>query len=295
MEAMQGCVGCIDGLLIKIRAPTKSESPCSMRFQSCKGFFALNAQAVCDVHGRFTVFEIRGGGAQSDVQVWKMLDMCRDLLEQKRMPAGFWIAGDAAYPCSDSVIGPYSDADARNDRRKDNFNWSHSQLRIRIEMAFGRFVGRFGILWKPIRMSYKRAAIITMACAKLHNIIISYDLEKGQYYSDAKTRTTVETPSQLIRITHEEIESDRRNVSRATRRRRMTRMRSVRATTAPELNKHGAPIELLNDGWFYAASHRTCALRESLTNRVAELGVVRPSSSVLHATVAIATRQPNRQ
>ncbi|GAB5361080.1 hypothetical protein AAMO2058_000684000 [Amorphochlora amoebiformis] len=41
MEAMQGCVGCIDGLLIKIRAPTKAESACSKRFHSRKNFFAV--------------------------------------------------------------------------------------------------------------------------------------------------------------------------------------------------------------------------------------------------------------
>eukprot|EP00954_Amorphochlora_amoebiformis_P004192 326780-Amorphochlora_amoeboformis.AAC.1 len=85
------------------------------------------------------------------------------------MPCGFWIAGDAAYSCSDCVIGPYSDVEARNDRRKDNFNWSQSQLRIRIEMAFGKLVGRFGVLWKPMSISYDRAAIVAMACAKLHN------------------------------------------------------------------------------------------------------------------------------
>jgi hypothetical protein len=276
MEAMTGCVGCVDGLLIKIRQPSKSESHCSRRFHSRKGFYAINAQAVCDVHCRFMVFELAGGGAQSDVNVWKTLNFKKSLDDGNLKP-GFWIAGDAAYPCTSYMIGPYSAIDTGADERKDNFNWSQSQLRIRIEMAFGQLVGRWGILWKPLRYDWRRASVLAMACAKLHNIIITYDLRHQQHYSNPQRRTAVSNPSDLVA---ENVEEMGRDSSRRRGTRRVTRC-SAPVMQAPKFNKHGGPIENLNDCWYYAQSRATNHLRERLCRRVERLGVVRPATSSL--------------
>lgn len=180
------------------------------------------------------MFEIRGGGSQSVTQVFKTLDFKR-VLDKVQLPDGFWIAGDAAYPTSDFLVGPYSNMDAKN-ADSENFNWAQSQLRIRIEMAFGKLVGLFGILWKPLRMHHARASIIAMTCAKLHNVVITLnDLEHQQYYSDSKKNVYVRTPLGMIT----EIVDERKDG--------YGRRRSNRATLALILNKHGGPINLLNN------------------------------------------------
>ena len=49
-------------------------------------------------------------------------------------------------------------------------------MRIRIEMAFGRLVRKFGIIKSTMEGSLVKKAEIIMACARLHNFIILNDL-----------------------------------------------------------------------------------------------------------------------
>lgn len=111
------CGRCIDGLLSKIRQPSKAESRRSRRFHS-RRFYAINAHAVSNIHCRFMVFELADRGAQSDVYVWKTLNFNNSLNDRKLRP-GFWIAGDKEYPCMRCMIGPYSAVDTDADERKD--------------------------------------------------------------------------------------------------------------------------------------------------------------------------------
>lgn len=178
-EVMKGCVGCIDGLLVEIRAPSNRETSQSGRFHSRKGFHALNIQAVSYVHGRFLAFEIRAPGSMSDIGMEvsateaglgsrqtakRILDRGRRCLSKHRLLGRpiHW----------QSICRP------------GQFNWAHSQLRIWVQMTFGKYIGRWGILWRPLRMHFGRAGIIALCCAKLQNIIISYDLANNQYYKD---------------------------------------------------------------------------------------------------------------
>jgi len=280
-QVLAGCVGCIDGLLIKIRQPSDTETAHPKRYYSRKCFHAINIQAVCDVHGRFTTFEARGPGSMSDKQVWKLLDLYRDLEVDKKMPPGFWIAGDAAYPCTEHMIGPYT---GNATEEQDSFNWAQSQLRIRIEMAFGKYVGRWGILWRPLRMHHGRAVIVANCCAKLHNLIISHDLKNGEYYSDEAQHQFKRTPVQLARGGHCEMQADRSALRAAVARNRHKRRKlpSVNVMEPPVFGKDGAPLNLLNDAWNYQQSRRTSSLRESLKADVVRLGVKRPRTSSIY-------------
>lgn len=82
----------------------------------------------------------------------------------------YWIAGDAAYVCTNRLLCPWP---GRNITvAKDCFNYWQSSARIHIEQAFGIMVARWGILWRPLRVSVSKAAKIVVTCAKLHNFII---------------------------------------------------------------------------------------------------------------------------
>jgi hypothetical protein len=55
----------------------------------------------------------------------------------RNLPPGYYLIGDAAYSVEDSLLTPFTGGH-RNDAIKDAYNFFLSQLRIRIEMAFGR-------------------------------------------------------------------------------------------------------------------------------------------------------------
>eukprot|EP00970_Alexandrium_tamarense_P017966 scaffold12964_cov117-Alexandrium_tamarense.AAC.1 len=60
---------------------------------------------------------------------------------------------------------------------RDNYNYFHSQLRIRIECAFGMFVQRWGMLRTaiPCNVSVPKTISLVLALAKLHNFCLSQD------------------------------------------------------------------------------------------------------------------------
>ena len=57
---------------------------------------------------------------------------------------------------------------------KDNYNFYHSQLRIRIECAFGMLVMRWGVLRMaiPIGITIKKTIALVNCLAKLHNFCV---------------------------------------------------------------------------------------------------------------------------
>ena len=59
---------------------------------------------------------------------------------------------------------------------KDAYNFYHSQLRIRIECAFGRLTQRWGILRSaiPLNIKVKRTISLVIALVKLHNFCVDF-------------------------------------------------------------------------------------------------------------------------
>ena len=63
----------------------------------------------------------------------------------EELPVDFYMVGDAAYPLSHKMLVPFVGSQ-RNIAAQDAFNFYLSQLRIRVEMAFGRLVRKWAIL-----------------------------------------------------------------------------------------------------------------------------------------------------
>jgi len=74
------------------------------------------------------------------------------------------------------MVTPYANVSSGS---KDDYNFYHSQLRIRVECAFGMLVGRWGILRAaiPQNISISRTISLVHALAKLHNFCINETLE----------------------------------------------------------------------------------------------------------------------
>jgi hypothetical protein len=86
-------------------------------------------------------------------------------------PAGLFIAANAAYIVTEHILIPFTGSQ-RQDRVKDTFNFFLSQLRIRIENAFGFLTTKWRVLRKPLEGSLKVNTDILQICALLYNFVI---------------------------------------------------------------------------------------------------------------------------
>ena len=82
------------------------------------------------------------------------------------------MVGDNAYPIGETLLAPFSGSD-RNNTYNSNYNFYLSQLRIRIEMAFGQLVSKWGIFNKPLQTKLSKSAKVFLCAAKLHNYCIN--------------------------------------------------------------------------------------------------------------------------
>jgi hypothetical protein len=65
------------------------------------------------------------------------------------------VVGDNAYVCTEHLITPFMGSSNLNSEN-DSYNFFLSQLRIRVEMAFGRLIAK----WRSLRCSLEAYKII---------------------------------------------------------------------------------------------------------------------------------------
>ena len=93
----------------------------------------LNIQAVCDSKCHFIYFSVAAVGSTPDCSAFAKTDL-PELLGN--LPYSYYILGDCAYICTNNLLIPYAGSH-RDDSANDSFNFHLSQLRIKIEQAFG--------------------------------------------------------------------------------------------------------------------------------------------------------------
>eukprot|EP00918_Siedleckia_nematoides_P006260 GHVU01013600.1.p1 GENE.GHVU01013600.1~~GHVU01013600.1.p1 ORF type:complete len:446 (+),score=19.66 GHVU01013600.1:210-1547(+) len=166
-----GCVGAMDGVLVRIRAPSRRETGHVRSYFSghyhCYGVLVL---AVCDHMCRFTHLAVASPGGGSDINAFRNGHI-RRLTD--RLPMGRFVVADNAYICTDTVVTPFSGSDA-TDPVHDAFNYHVSQQRIRIEMAFGYMNTKWEILQKPLKVRLRNLGIVLNAISRVHNFGITH-------------------------------------------------------------------------------------------------------------------------
>jgi len=83
--------------------------------------------------------------------------------------------GDNAYLNTPYMATPFTNVASDPNRvAEDSYNYYHSQLRIRVECAFGMLVQRWGILRMvmPQTLSVSKIVAMVNALAKLHNFCV---------------------------------------------------------------------------------------------------------------------------
>lgn len=161
------CVACVDGLFIKTHAPSPGDTANVLSYYSGqKSAYGINVQAMCTADYRFCSMSAISPGSTNDWAAWTRSSLARAL---ERLPRGYYILGDAAYPISDKLLTPYPGKTLPLDQ--DAFNFYLSQLRVKIEQSFGILVGTWGILWRPLRVKYTGRTDLITALFRLHNIL----------------------------------------------------------------------------------------------------------------------------
>lgn len=148
-RVLVGCIGAIDGWLCRIQVPRRTEvkrvtSFFSGHYQCC----GVNVQACVDHHSRFTAVTCYSPGGMGDALAFLRWKLSRIVEE---FPVGLFLAGDNAYSNSNKLLTPFTRPQTTNSYR-DAFNFHLSQLRIRVEMAFGYLVNKWRIFKSPLRV-----------------------------------------------------------------------------------------------------------------------------------------------
>ncbi len=173
------CFGCIDSYLAVTVQPSMADSEHNPGafYSGHYGVYALNVQAVCDYRSRFLFSAVATPGKCADQVAFERTSLPA-LMEC--FPIGKYLVGDAAYSVSEKMLVPFTGSQ-RNNASNDAFNFCLSQLRIRIEMAFGLMTNKWRVLCAPLQTSLSMSADILECCSKLHNFCIDQD---GEEYVD---------------------------------------------------------------------------------------------------------------
>lgn len=167
---LNGCVGVIDGFLLQTCTPSVSGSNGNVKafFSGHYQCYGVNIQGICDSKCRFIFLASAAPGGCNDIVAYRRCGL-QPMINS--LPLGRYIIGDNAYVCSEHLLTPFS-GNEKFEARKDAFNFYISQLRIRIEMAFGMMTNKFQILKRPVTIGVHSLGKFLLTIGKLHNYCI---------------------------------------------------------------------------------------------------------------------------
>ena len=179
---LRGCVGALDGLTVFVNAPTASEAENVLAYYS--GHYkhdSLNVQALSDYRGKFLYFAVAAPGSFPDSNALALTRL-KNWIDS--LPSGFYVVADNAYIVSEHVLIPFSGTQ-RHVPQNSSYNYFLSQMRIRVEQAFGQFSVKWRIIRKPLETRLATSSILLGTCARLHNFIIDTDWQENEEVTSA--------------------------------------------------------------------------------------------------------------
>ncbi|KAH7935759.1 putative nuclease HARBI1 [Rhipicephalus sanguineus] len=159
-----GVTGCIDCTHIRIKSPG---GPDGEVYRNRKGYFSINVQVIAGPKLQFFDVVASWPGSVHDSRIFDN-SRARVLYETKRVPG--LLLSDAGYPCLSFLMTPT--ADAPPDSPESRYQAAHIRTRNTIERAFGVWKRRFPCLDMGLQHLAERSAVITTACAALHNLAV---------------------------------------------------------------------------------------------------------------------------
>ncbi|KAG6515930.1 hypothetical protein ZIOFF_026376 [Zingiber officinale] len=182
-KCFQGCLGALDGTLIKVTPPTEDKP----RYRTRKGRISTNVLGVCCPNMQFIYVLPGWEGSAHDGRV------LRDVISRPhglRVPRGCYYLVDSGYCNANGFLVPYrgqryhlKEFDGHQpETPEEYFNMKHSKARNVIERCFGLLKGRWKILASPSFFSIQTQIRIIMACCLMHNLIrkfMSFDPQES--------------------------------------------------------------------------------------------------------------------
>ena len=150
---INNCVGALDGWVVKIKKPTKSDGVDNPQsFYSRKGYYGINAQVIVDKRKKILSRSVMSRGAEHDSTAFRNSELYKWLMNYQTMAQkGFHFIGDSAYALKSFLLTLYDNA--AHGSAEDNYNFFHSSSRISVECCFGEIDLCFGIFWQPLKYS----------------------------------------------------------------------------------------------------------------------------------------------
>jgi hypothetical protein len=167
---LRGTIAAGDGIVFKMIMPTNEEVEGDVTaYYTRKGYYAYGLQAFCDSKCKFVMIASKLCSSSNDNISYIVTQLSKDI-KAGLLLQRYHVVLDEAYPCTSQEMSPWR---GRNlSAEKDAFNYYVSLNRQVIERAFGILVQRWGIFWRPLRISmHNRGVAIRVAC-KLHNLLI---------------------------------------------------------------------------------------------------------------------------
>jgi hypothetical protein len=171
--SFHGCVLMMDGFLSSRIKPGDNEcSTPADYFSGHKKTHGLNVQALCDHSLRFRYVCVAAPGKTNDHKAFERCTALQTWLAS--LPSTYFVVGDNAYPLSNQLLTPFKGRQ-KLDVYNSSYNFYLSQLRIRVEMAFGRMTTKFRIMRHKMTCSLSTQSKIIHAVTRLHNFVIDVD------------------------------------------------------------------------------------------------------------------------
>jgi hypothetical protein len=171
----------LDGYFCKITKPRKVENTADY-YSGHYSLYGINVQAMCDSRLRFTYLGILGPGRTNDYRAHEDSIALRQWLNS--LPYPYFIIADNAYPTTSKLLTPFRQMQLVDDDARKAFNYYLSQLRCRIELAFGRMTNKFRILKENMTTDVERTCAIVQCIARLHNFIINDGVVNNNIMND---------------------------------------------------------------------------------------------------------------
>jgi hypothetical protein len=137
-----------------------------------KKVFAINVQATVDPLVRFRYGAVAAPGKTNDGRAYHRCNALNQWINN--LPDKYFICADNAYPLTQKLLIPFR-GDQANPVFNSSYNFYLSQLRIRVELAFGRLTTKFPRLKSKMRCSLRMHSKAIQAATRLHNFIIDND------------------------------------------------------------------------------------------------------------------------
>ena len=164
------CVGVIDCTQVPVRPPKDNRD----QYKDKDGIFSLNVQAVVNHRGAIIHLSPHWPGSVHDTRILKESDLQQVL--DLHLLGNKYIIGDQGYKCQTNLLTPYP---MEETAKKEHFNISLLQTRVKVECVFGQLKCKFACLAKRPDLKPDEMVHVVRACVFLWNFGLITGDNKG--------------------------------------------------------------------------------------------------------------------